>query len=89
MEVADFRPHIRLPASGDCFGINVISKKEVRIPRPQCDELVKRSIFLDSENYKLLRTSIQRNCQQFQCTQIIGAFDGLFIAIDKALQNVP
>ena len=89
MDVADFRPHIRLPASGDCFGINVLSHKEVRLAKPQCDELVKRAIFLDSENYKLLRSSIQKNCQHFQCKQIVGAFDGLFLSIDQALQKIP
>lgn len=89
MEVADFRPHVRLPASGDCFGINVLSRKEVRLAKPQCDELIKRAIFLDSENYKLLRSSIQRNCQHFQCTQVIGAFDGLFLSLDQALQKLP
>lgn len=89
MEVADFRPHVRLPATGDCFGINVITRKEVRLAKPQCDELIKRAIFLDSENYKLLRSSIQRNCQHFQCAQIVGAFDGLFLSLDKALQQVP
>lgn len=89
LEVADFRPHVRLPYSGDCFGVNVLSHKEVRIARPQCDELIKRAIFLDSENYKLLRSSIQRNCQHFECTQIIGAFDGLFLALDKGLEKLP
>lgn len=89
MEIADFRPHIKLPYSGECYGINVLSHKEIRLTKPQCDHLIQRAIFLDSANYKLLRTSIERNCQQFQCQQIIGAFDGLFLAIDKALQKMP
>lgn len=88
-EVADFRPHIRLPASQDCFGVNVLTHKEVRLSRPQCDELIKRAIFLDSVNYKLLKTSIERNCQHAECKQIIGAFDGLFLALDQALSKLP
>jgi hypothetical protein len=89
MEVADFQPNITLPASGDCYGITVLSKKETRLPRAECDEIKKRAIFIDSENYKLLRKSIQKNCQNFQCKEIIGAFDGLFLAIDEALQLIP
>lgn len=89
MEVADFQVGITLPASEDCYGVNVISGKEERLPRLQCIEKRKRSVFLDSANYKLLKETIQRNCQQFQCTQIIGAFDGLFISIDQALQELP
>jgi len=89
MEVADFKAQIRLPASQDCYGINVISGKETRLPHAQCDEVIKRSVFLDSANWKLLRETIQRNCQQYQCQQIVGAFDGLFISIDQALQKIP
>lgn len=80
---------VQLPASGDCYGINVLSKKETRYPKNQCQEMVKRAIILTSENYKMIRGDIQTNCQEFQCTQITGAFDNLFIAIDKALQKIP
>ena len=89
MEVADFQPNITLPASGDCYGIKVLSKEETRLPKAQCDELKKRAVFIDSENYKLLRQTVQRNCQKFECKQIIGAFDGLFLSIDQALQLIP
>lgn len=89
MEVADFQANIRLPASQDCYGINVVSGREQRRSRKQCDDLVARAVLLDSENWKLLRESIQRNCQQFECKNIIGAFDGLFLSLDKALQALP
>lgn len=89
MEVADFRAHIRLPASQDCFGINVVSGAEVRLPKAQCDALISRAIFLDSDNWKLLKTSIQRNCQYNECKQLVGAFDGLFLSLDKAAQQIP
>ncbi len=89
MEVADFRAHITLPASEDGYGISVISKKEIRIPKAEWEKKKKRGIILLSEDYRLLRETIQRNCQEFECEQIIGAFDGLFISIDKALQQIP
>jgi hypothetical protein len=78
---------IRLPASEDCFGLRVMSGKEARYPREQCDDIVKRAIFLTSANWNMLRRDIQINCQHSQCTQIRGAGDGLFLAIDKALQT--
>lgn len=89
MDVADFRAHITLPASEDGYGINVISKKEVRIPKAEWDQLKKRGVILLSDDYKLLRQSIQKNCQTFKCKQIVGAFDGLFLSIDEALQQIP
>lgn len=89
MEVADFRPYVTLPASERCFGVTVLTKQEHELPREECEALKKRAVFLDSENYKMLRTSIQRNCQHFKCRQIIGAFDQLFIVIDDALERIP
>ncbi len=89
LEVPDFRGYVVLPASGSCFGINVVSGLETEIPSVQCEDIVKRSIHIDSENWKVLRASIQRNCQHFQCTQLVGAFDGLFLALDQALDTIP
>lgn len=89
MQVSDWRAYIVLPATGDCYGINVVSRKETRIPRDQCVEIAKRGIILTSENYKMLREDIQTNCQMSECTQLIGRFDNLFIAIDKGLQQIP
>lgn len=89
MQVPDFQPNVTLPASGDCYGITVVTRKETRLPKPECDELKKRAVFFDSENYKLIRESFQQNCQLFQCQQLIGAFDNLFLAIDKGLQSIP
>lgn len=89
MEVADIKPRITLPASQECFGITVLSKKEERLSEADCIEVKKRSVFLDSENWKMLRSSIQRNCQHLKCKQIVGAFDNLFLTIDEALQQLP
>lgn len=88
-QTSDFELKIRLPASGDCFGLRVMSGKETRYPKEQCDEIIKRAVFLTSSDWRLLRTDIQTNCQVAQCAQITGAADGLFLAIDKGLQKVP
>lgn len=88
MKVADFQANITLPASEDCFGITVISKKETRLPKEQCEQFKKRAIFIDSENYKLIRKTTLINCQYKECKQIMGAFDELFLSIDSALQKV-
>jgi len=89
MAIEDFQPNIRLPASGDCWGVNVISREEHRIPAAQCAEMMKRSVFMDSENWKKVKKSFLKNCQKFQCKQIAGAFDELFLTIDEALRSMP
>lgn len=89
MQIADIRPHVTLPYSEDCFGINVLSHTEVRTPKLDCDELKKRAVFLTSDDWKLLRISIQKNCQVLKCKQLVGALDDLFLAVDKGLQLVP
>jgi len=82
---SDFPIMVRLPASGDCFELKVMSGSEKRYPAIDCDEIMKRSIFLTSESWKLLKGDIQSNCQTAKCKQIEGAADGLFLMIDKAL----
>lgn len=89
MQTSDFEVMIVLPASRDCYGVKVMSKAERRIPRLECEQLQRRSLFITSENYKLLKTDVQNNCQFQQCKQITGAADGLFLAIDEALQKIP
>ena len=88
-QASDFEIMVQLPASEDCFALKVMSGKETRYPAYECKEMVKRAVILTSANWKLLKTDIQTNCQMNECTQITGAADGLFLAIDKALQTVP
>jgi hypothetical protein len=89
MQTSDFEAMVILPASGDCFGLHVMSGIEKRYPAEVCKEIVKRAVFLTSANWKMLREDVQKNCQYQQCQQITGAFDGLFLSIDKALQKIP
>ncbi len=89
MKVADFYAGVTLPYSEDCFEVSFVTKKEIRTPEPQCLSKKKRSLFITSENYKLLRKSIQENCQVLQCKQLVGQFDQLFLTIDKNLQLIP
>lgn len=89
MQVADFKGGVTLPYSEDCFQISVVTRTEVRTPAAQCKAMVKRAVFITSEDYKLLRETIQINCQQFQCKQLVGQFDQLFLIIDKDLQLIP
>lgn len=80
---------VTLPASGDCFGIRVMSGEERVLPREKCDAVKKRAILITSSEWKMVKRDIQTNCQNAKCKQITGAADGLFIAIDEALQKVP
>ena len=88
---SDWQASVTLPASGDCYSFNVMSGKETRLPADsdECKRKKVRSIWIDSESWKLLRGDIQRNCQVNQCKQIKGAVDDLFLTIDQALQRIP
>lgn len=88
-QIADIRPMVTLPASGDCYGVNVLSHVKTRLPKKECDEIKKRGVILTSDDWQKQRFSIQKNCQMAQCKQLIGAFDELFLTIDKALQKMP
>jgi len=69
----------------------VISGKEQRIAADdkKCIDKKAKSVYLDYENWKILRRDIEVNCQFEQCTQIKGAFDELFLRIDQGLQQIP
>lgn len=88
-QIADIGPMVTLPASGDCYQVTVLTHKKTRFPKAQCDEIKKRGIVLTSDDWQKQRFSIQKNCQMAQCKQLIGAFDELFLVIDKALRVVP
>lgn len=85
-QIADIGPMVTLPASGDCYQVTVLSHKKTRFPKTECDEIKKRGVVLTSEDWQKQRVSIQRNCQYAECKQLVGAFDELFLAIDKALR---
>jgi hypothetical protein len=89
MEIADISPGVTLPASQGCFRISVLTLKEQELPELECIELKKRSLFITSEDWKKQRIAIQKNCQMQQCKQLVGAFDQLFLTIDKALLKLP
>lgn len=85
-KTSDFEIMVRLPAARSCFGVRVMSGKETEYDEKACDAMVSKAILLTSENWKLLRNDIKTNCEYDQCTQISGAADHLFLAIDQALQ---
>lgn len=91
MITSDWAGSVTLPASGDCYSFHVMSGREERWPAAseECKHRKAHAVWLYSEDYKLLREDIERNCQFQQCTQIRGAFDALFLAIDRSLQQVP
>ena len=90
-KVSDWQASVTLPASQDCYSFNVVSGKETRLPAEsqECIEKKRRSVWIDSRNYLILRRDIFQNCQFNKCKQIVGAFDDLFLTIDKALLLMP
>jgi len=90
-QASDWQASITLPASEDCYSFNVMSGRETRLPAEseECKRKKIRSIWLDSDSYKMLKSDIQGNCRNEKCKQITGAFDELFLTIDRALQMIP
>lgn len=90
-KVSDFEVNVTLPASKDCYGFNVVSGKETRLDAnsTECQNKKLKSVWLDYENYKKLRSDILRNCQMAKCKEITGAFDHLFLTLDEVLQKIP
>lgn len=66
-----------------------ILKDQGRAPAGYMKGLVLTYVILTSDDWQKQRFSIQKNCQMAQCKQLIGAFDELFLTIDKALQKMP
>lgn len=89
MQIANIKPMVTLPYSGDCYAVAVLTHEKIRTPKQQCDEIKKRAVFIVSEDWKKQRIAIQKNCQHSQCKQLIGAFDELFLRIDGALAKIP
>ncbi len=89
MQISDTPLMVRLPASKQCFEVKVLSWEEKTYSKEQCDRIAERSIILTSDAWKMLKTDIQKNCQLAKCKQLTGAADGLFLAIDQALQKIP
>jgi hypothetical protein len=85
VEIPDFKAHITLPASGDGYWIKTVSPNEGRIPKEQWDKIRKRGIILLSDDWKILRYTLLKNCLTISCKQAVGSFDGLFYTLDQAL----
>lgn len=91
IKYSDFQVSVTGPATGDCMQYNIISGKETRYKANSdiCKKLKARSVWIDSENYRIFRGDILKNCQRAECEQFTGRFDSLFLAIDKALLKIP
>lgn len=89
MTIQDFKAGVTLPYSEDCFFKYVISPREVRYPKAECEAIKKRALIITSEDWKLIRKNFQENCQVLECKQLVGQFDNLFLVIDKNLQLIP
>lgn len=88
VEVPDFHAYVTLPASGDGFGVKTVSKTEKVIPAKEWEEVRKRGIVILSEDWKILKRTVRKNCITNKCEQAVGALDGLFLALDHALKKV-
>lgn len=87
-QVADFKTHFTLPASGDGLGVSILSGKMERIPAEEWEKMKLRGLIIMPEEYAKLKKSVLKNCQMHQCKQITGALDDLFLTIDNAVRIV-
>lgn len=89
VEVPSFNAYITLPASGDGFGVNTTTKKEITIPRKEWDEQKKKGIVILSKDWKVLKKTVRKNClNSRQCVEAVGALDALFYVIDNGFQQM-
>ena len=90
VEIPDFRPDVVLPASGDCYGITVVTGKKRRIAKddPECIKLKRTSILLAPDQYAIIKKSYYKMCITMDCKQAVKVMDDLFLTIDKAAQAV-
>lgn len=87
VDMPNFRAFVTLPASGDGFGVYTVSKQEVEIPATEWEEVRKRGIVILPEDWKILKRTVRKNCITNKCKEAVGYLDGLFHAIDHALQK--
>lgn len=89
IEIPDIAPTVKLPYSGECHSIKIVSQERKRLPPAECEKLRRRGVFMVSEDWAKLRFTLVKNCVTNKCKQAVGALDGLFQTIDDALANVP
>lgn len=88
-KVSDWEASVTLPASLDCYSFAVVSGRETRLPHDskECMEKKLKSVWIDYENYKKLKSDILKNCQSAKCKEVTGAFDDLFLTLDNILKK--
>lgn len=88
-QVHPFELGVTLPYSEKCRFKNVVTKETRELDPVQCEAIKKRSLILTSDAWRVIRTDIQNNCAQSQCTQLTGKVDAIFLSLDKAFQVIP
>lgn len=70
--------------SDTCYGATTVSGKERDLPPVAC----KRGVVIFSEDYVTLKKSIYKNCITNKCKQSVEVLDQLFLAVDRAFDEV-
>lgn len=89
MQLKEFKAGVTLPYSEHCFFVNALDGKEHEYDAPTCEHMRKAGLIILSEDWKIIRSIFQENCQLLQCKQLVGQFDGLFLQVDKSLNLIP
>lgn len=87
VQVPNIKAWVELPASGDGYAVETVSKRAHRMKASTWKEKRKRAIHVFAEDWAVLKKTIMRNCITNRCKQSVGALDGLFLAIDDALKK--
>lgn len=86
LKKVDICPWIELPGSGDGYCKTMISHKKKRMPKDEFAIYRKRLMGLSSKDFAKVKKAFLKHCISSQCKQTVGAFDELFLTIDKAAQ---
>lgn len=88
-QVHPFELGVTLPYSQACRFKNVMTRETYELDPPACLDKKNRSLILTPDAWRVIRTDIQNNCATNQCVQLTGKIDGIFLEIDKALNEIP
>lgn len=88
VDLPDVCPEITLPASGDGYCRTTVTHKARRIPKAQWDIEKKKRVHVSFQDWTKIKKEFLKHCVMNKCKQAVGAFDDLFLSLDKALKKV-
>lgn len=85
VEIPDIKPHVELPGSEGAFWVSTTTEAEGEYTKEQWEwkKRNKAHIILFSDDWKILRFSIVKNCLSMTCKNAVGTLDFLMDIAEK------